>query len=98
MSEEKDTFNEAEGMPEGLQFLTYEEAAKILRIKRASVRTLVYRGDIRNTLKQGRKSLIPLSELRRYVAKRTKVNEKKVFPSAPKPEEVGSPHEDKQVN
>lgn len=81
----EDIFQEAEGMPEGLQFLTYEDVARILKVKRATVRSWVYRGVIRTNVKMGNKSLIPISELRRFVAAKTRQNEVKVFPIKDKP-------------
>ncbi len=74
-------FEEVEKMPNGLQFFTYEEAARILKVQRATVRSWVYRGAIRSTVKMGKKSLIPKSELQRFVAERTRIRDKKVFPT-----------------
>lgn len=73
-------FEDTEKMPEGLQFLTYEEVAIILKVKRATVRSWVYRGLLRSNVKMGKKSLIPISEVRRFVAERTQTRDKKVFP------------------
>lgn len=73
MSDINKKFEEVEDMPDGLQFFTYEEAAIILKVKRGTIRSWVYRGDIRSSVKMGKKSLIPKSELQRFVAKRTRV-------------------------
>lgn len=58
-----------------MRFLTYEEAARILKVQRATVRSWVYRGEIHRTVKMGKKSLIPLSEIERFVRERTKIKE-----------------------
>jgi excisionase family DNA binding protein len=78
--DEKDILGQADSLPEGLQFVTYEEAAIILRVQRATICSWVYRGDIRSSIRMGRKALIPISELRRFVAEKTKMREHKVFP------------------
>ena len=88
-----DTFEDTEKMPSGLQFFTYEEAARILKVQRATVRSWVYRGAIRSTIKMGKKSLIPKSELQRFVAERTRIKEKKVFPVKPSVPKIVSSEE-----
>lgn len=80
MSNSNAEFEEVERMPDGLQFFSYEEAARILKVQRGTVRSWVYRGAIRSTIKMGKKSLIPKSELQRFVAERTRIREKKVSP------------------
>lgn len=94
MAEPNDIFSIQEAFPEGLQFLTYEDIARILRVKRSTVRAWVYRGLIRTNVKMGKKCLIPISELRRFVAEKTVQREKKVFPLTQKPPIVVPP----QVN
>lgn len=90
MAEDKQ-FDIAETFPEGLQFLTYEDIARILRVKRSTVRAWVYRGLIRTNVKMGKKCLVPISELRRFVAEKTVQREKKVFPLTPRPPIVVPP-------
>jgi len=57
-------------MPDGFQFFTYDEVARILKVKRPTVRTWVYLGEIKNTVKLGKKTLIPKDELQRFIAMR----------------------------
>jgi excisionase family DNA binding protein len=89
-------FEEVERMPDGLQFFTYEEAARILKVQRGTVRTWVCRGAIRSTIKMGKKSLIPKSELQRFVAERTRIKDKnipvrKISPVVATPQAVETP-------
>lgn len=64
-------------LPKELQLYSYEEAAIILKVKRGTIRTWVYRGVIRENVRMGRKALIPLSEIQRFVAERTNKKIKK---------------------
>jgi len=82
MSGENNIFSEENKMPDGFQFFTYEEVARILKVKRATIRSWVYLGEIKSTVKLGKKTLIPKDELRRFIAERTN--------KAKKPKEVGS--------
>lgn len=89
----KQIFENTEGMPDGLQFFTYEEVARIMRVQRATVRSWVYRGIIRSNVKMGKKSLVPKSELQRLVAERTMLHDKKVFPVREDKQQVVPPPE-----
>jgi excisionase family DNA binding protein len=79
-----DIFSEEKvnNFPDGFQFFTYDEVARILKVKRATIRSWVYLGEIKRTVKMGKKTLIPKEELQRFIAERTN--------KAKKPKEVGS--------
>lgn len=63
----------------GLQFFTYEEVARIMKVKRSTVRMWIYRGLILRTIRMGRSSVIPRAELERFIKSRTVINESKAF-------------------
>lgn len=64
---------------EHLQFFTYEEVARIMKVRRATVRQWIYRGLIRRTIRMGKRSVIPKVELERFISARTHINEGKAF-------------------
>jgi len=68
-----------------MMFYDYGDVARIMRVDRATVRAWAYRGVIKKTVKNGRKTLVPASELKRFILSRTKVQEKKTFPIRPWP-------------
>lgn len=67
--------------PESLTYLTYEDVAKLMRVKRSTIRTWVYLGKIKTHIRSGRKSLIPLTEVRRLVAEKTVHYQEKPTPA-----------------
>lgn len=62
-----------------LQFFTYDEVARILKVKRQTVWTWVYRGHLRKTVRFGRHALIPKVEFERFIKERMTINESRAF-------------------
>lgn len=75
----ENTHDNANNTPKDLAYFTYEEVARILKVKRGTVRLWVYRGKIRQTVRMGKRTLIPRAELERFVNERTHINKKKAF-------------------
>lgn len=59
------------------QFLTYTEIALIMRVQLETVVRWVSNGDLRKKVKLGRRVLIPIEEVRRFIKERTIVYRKK---------------------
>lgn len=62
-----------------LQFFSYAELARILKVKTATVRQWVYRGEIRCTIRMSKRTVIPRAEFERFVKERTKISMRTAF-------------------
>lgn len=61
------------------EFFTYDEVARILKVKRQTVWTWVYRGLLRKTIRLGKHALIPKVEFERFIKERMSINESRAF-------------------
>lgn len=59
------------------QFLTYTEIALIMRVQLETVIRWVSDGDLKRKVKMGRRVLIPIDEVRRFIKERTIIYKKK---------------------
>lgn len=69
----RESVDKFDTLPGNLQFVTYHEVAAILKVRPGTVRSWVCKGMLKSSVRIGKGSLIPLSELQRFVIERTKM-------------------------